>query len=414
MAGRTIILLGVVVAVAAAFAVFWFSKAPAEAAWQGYAEADFVKVGPTQQGLVTAFMSSAATASSKARRCSSRTTPPTAPRSSRPSACCSRPRTQLENLKSPGKPTEIAQAEANLARRRRGARQGASRPPAQSALLKTGAATAQIVDQEEADFASANAKIAAAEAALDNRRRRRSADRRRSTAAGSRRSRPPTPRSPRRAGGSTSARVVAPVAGVIADVLARPGETLAAGAPVVSLLPPENIFVRFFVPEPSLAHVHPGDTVALTLRQLSARPRPARVSFISPQAEYTPPFIYSESTRAKFVFLAEARPKPDQAALLNPGQPVTVKPPSRVAMNELVIDVSDLRKSFGDLKVVEGLSLQVAQRRDLRLSRRQRLRQDDDDPHAVRPARSPTAARGPASATTSCARRTTSAARSAT
>ena len=50
------------------------------------------------------------------------------------------------------------------------------------------------------------------------------------------------------------------------------------------------------------------------------------VSFVAPQAEYTPPFIYSESTRAKFVFLAEARPQLDQATLFNPGQPVTVKP----------------------------------------------------------------------------------------
>ena len=50
------------------------------------------------------------------------------------------------------------------------------------------------------------------------------------------------------------------------------------------------------------------------------------ISFIAPQAEYTPPFIYSESTRVKFVFLAESRPPKAQAALLNPGQPVTVTP----------------------------------------------------------------------------------------
>ena len=108
-------------------------------------------------------------------------------------------------------------------------------------------------------------------------------------------------------------------------MLARPGETLEAGAPVVSLLPPENIFVRFFVAETSLAHVHIGDTVALTCDNCPPD-LVGTVSFISPQAEYTPPFIYSESTRAKFVFLAEARPKPDQARLFNPGQPVTVKP----------------------------------------------------------------------------------------
>ena len=96
---------------------------------------------------------------------------------------------------------------------------------------------------------------------------------------------------------------------------------------------------------------------ATIVRPISA----ATVSFISPQAEYTPPFIYSERTRSKFVFLAEARPPPAQAALLNPGQPVTVKPIDAAPMSDYAIDVNGLRKSFGDLKVVEGLNLQVAE-----------------------------------------------------
>ena len=92
--------------------------------------------------------------------------------------------------------------------------------------------------------------------------------------------------------------VVSPVTGVVADVLARAGETLDAGAPVVSLLPPENIFMRFFVPEPSLAHVHVGDAVALLCDNCPAD-MTGTVSYIAPQAEYTPPFIYSETTRSE-------------------------------------------------------------------------------------------------------------------
>jgi HlyD family secretion protein len=119
--------------------------------------------------------------------------------------------------------------------------------------------------------------------------------------------------------------VVSPDNGIVADVIAFPGETLAAGAPVISLLPPQNIFVRFFIPEPDLALVHVGDKVQFSCDNCPGDLGGA-VAFIAPQAEYTPPFIYSESTRSKFVFLAEARLPPAQATLLNPGQPVTVKP----------------------------------------------------------------------------------------
>jgi HlyD family secretion protein len=100
---------------------------------------------------------------------------------------------------------------------------------------------------------------------------------------------------------------------------------MAAGTPVVSLLPPENIFVRFFVPETELSRIHRGDSVALVCDGCRADLL-ATISFISPQAEYTPPLIYSESSKAKLVFLVEARPRPDQAAGLNPGQPIEVRP----------------------------------------------------------------------------------------
>jgi len=125
--------------------------------------------------------------------------------------------------------------------------------------------------------------------------------------------------------------VTAPAAGVVADVLARPGETIPAGGPVVSLLPPENILVRFFVPEALLAKVHSGDKVALRCDGCPAD-LAATISFISPQAEYTPPVIYSEASRAKLVYMVEARPPPAEAALINPGQPIAVRPLSSVTI----------------------------------------------------------------------------------
>jgi len=85
--------------------------------------------------------------------------------------------------------------------------------------------------------------------------------------------------------------------------------------------------VRFFVPEPRLAGVHIGDKVRLVCDSCPAD-LAATVSFISPQAEYTPPVIYSESIRAKLVYMVEARPSVEQAALINPGQPIAVRPDS--------------------------------------------------------------------------------------
>ena len=113
----------------------------------------------------------------------------------------------------------------------------------------------------------------------------------------------------------------APQAGLVVDTLYRPGEWVAAGAPVVSLLPPENVKVRFFVPEPRLGAIQVGDEVQVRC-DACASDLSAVISYISPDAEYTPPVIYSREMRAKLVYLVEAQPR--QPAALRPGQPVDV------------------------------------------------------------------------------------------
>ena len=117
--------------------------------------------------------------------------------------------------------------------------------------------------------------------------------------------------------------VVSSVAGTVSDTLFVRGEWVPAGAPVVSLLPPGNVKVRFFVPETGLGAVKVGQKVALACDGCAA-PIEASVSFIASQAEFTPPVIYSKDNRAKLVFLVEARPSPADAAKLHPGQPVDV------------------------------------------------------------------------------------------
>ena len=115
-----------------------------------------------------------------------------------------------------------------------------------------------------------------------------------------------------------------PSAGVVLDVMYREGETVAAMAPVVSLLPPGNIKARFFVPEVALGRIHLGDPVSLSCDGCTS-PIAARLSFISPQAEYTAPIIYSRESRAALVFMVEAQPAPADALRLHPGQPLEVR-----------------------------------------------------------------------------------------
>jgi HlyD family secretion protein len=117
--------------------------------------------------------------------------------------------------------------------------------------------------------------------------------------------------------------VASTVAGVVTDTNFVKGEWVGAGAPVVAVLPPENIKVRFFVPETRVGGVKLGQGVELACDGCSAK-IPATVSYIAPQAEFTPPVIYSRENRAKLVFLVEARPAAADATKLRPGQPLDV------------------------------------------------------------------------------------------
>jgi len=113
------------------------------------------------------------------------------------------------------------------------------------------------------------------------------------------------------------------VPALVQDTFFVEGESVPAGRPVVSLLPAGNVKVRFFVPETGLGAIKAGDGVSLACDGCGAA-IPATISFISRQAEYTPPVIYSKDSRAKLVFMVEARPAPGDAAKLRPGQPVDV------------------------------------------------------------------------------------------
>ncbi|EMN1932194.1 HlyD family efflux transporter periplasmic adaptor subunit, partial [Burkholderia ambifaria] len=119
-------------------------------------------------------------------------------------------------------------------------------------------------------------------------------------------------------------RIAAPADGRVYDTLYRVGEWVQAGNPVVQMLPPQNLKVRFFVPEAAIASLAPGRTIAIHCDGCAADV-PARITYVSRAAEYTPPVIYSNESRSKLVFMVEARPAPADAPKLHPGQPVAVR-----------------------------------------------------------------------------------------
>jgi len=124
----------------------------------------------------------------------------------------------------------------------------------------------------------------------------------------------------------------APIAGTIQQIYFREGEMVPAQRPVLSIMPPGNMKIRFFVPEPELPKLAIGDEVRVTCDNCSPD-LTAKIYFIATTAEYTPPVIYSLDERNKLVYLIQARPaRPDSlrvgqpiSVYLNPKTPVAVK-----------------------------------------------------------------------------------------
>ncbi len=116
----------------------------------------------------------------------------------------------------------------------------------------------------------------------------------------------------------------APTDAFVQDTLYRRGEFVSAGNPVIVLLPPENLKVRFFVPQESLPVIKTGATATVTFDG-GKKTYAATVNFISTKSEFTPPVIYNRENRSKLVYMIEAKFSPADAADLRPGQPVDVK-----------------------------------------------------------------------------------------
>jgi HlyD family secretion protein len=152
-------------------------------------------------------------------------------------------------------------------------------------LMKTNAGTAKALEDAEAALRTAQARVNSSQTRLDRRK------------------------------------VASPVTGSVEQIYFRIGEMVPAGKPVVALLPPGNLKVRFFVGEAALPQLKLGETVKVQCDGCTGD-LSAKISFIARSSEFTPPVIYSQEERGKLVFMIEARPQ--RPELFRVGQPVSV------------------------------------------------------------------------------------------
>ena len=153
------------------------------------------------------------------------------------------------------------------------------------ALLKTSAGTQKTVEDAEAALRTAQARLNSAKTRLARRK------------------------------------VYSPVSGSIQQIYFRGGELVNAGKPIVAVLPPGNLKLRFFVNEANLPKLKLGDPVTVLCDGCN-KDLTARITFIARSSEFTPPVIYSMVERSMLVFMIEARTP--QTEGLRVGQPVSV------------------------------------------------------------------------------------------
>ena len=216
---------------------------------------------------------------------------------------------------------EVAVVQAQLAQAKAQAVQASAELTRQEQLVAQGFVSASRLDDVRAAARQARARVAELEASLRVAQLPARSDERSAAAATTDAARFALEQARWR---EDQKRQSAPVDARVADTFFRSGEWVAAGQPVVSLLPPGATKARFFVPESELGAIAVGQAVSVHCDGCSA-PVVARITFIATQAEYTPPVIYSNSQRARLVFMVEARPDATDETRLRPGQPIDVR-----------------------------------------------------------------------------------------
>jgi HlyD family secretion protein len=291
--------------------------------WQGYVEGEYVYLSSSQSGTLTQLdvqrgQNIAAAAAVFALEAVDETAALDEARHQLAAA-----QAQLADLQTGKRPPEVRVTQAQLAQAIANARKAALQLARDEAQFRAGGIARAQLDDSRADAASTAAQVRELEnqvtvANLPGRTAQLAAQAAQVQAAQAALAQAQWKLDQKR--------VSAPQSGLVYDTLYRVGEWVQAGSPVVQMLPPQNVKVRFFVPETAVGSLAPGRRVSLHCDGCAAD-IPATITWVSNAAEYTPPVIYSDENRQKLVFMIEAHASPEDAVKLHPGQPVEVRLP---------------------------------------------------------------------------------------
>jgi len=230
-------------------------------------------------------------------------------------------RANLEDTRKGRRPTEIASLEASLEQSRAAFEFATKELRRQEQLREGGAASAEEYDRARTSYDQSRMQVAQLEADLKTAGLGSRADQ---IAASEAEAQAREAALAKAAWELGQKRQIAPENALVFDTLYREGEWVPSGRPVAALLPPANMKVRAFVSQEQLSTLQHGQRA---LVKIDGRDQPVEgtISFISPQAEFTPPVIYSRESRGKLVFMIELVFAPEIGATLHPGQPVDVR-----------------------------------------------------------------------------------------
>ncbi len=226
---------------------------------------------------------------------------------------------KLDDLKRGKRPEEIAVVAASLESAKAQARDAARALERRRSLFSTGNATQAQLDDANTALDTANAKLGEIEANLGVMRLPARADEIKAAEAAVEHARADLDNAEWRLAQRT---VAQPVGGVVFDILRNPGEIAGPQAPILSVLPDGAVKLRVFVDETGRSRIAPGTQLAVHCDGCRSDLR-ATVTYVSPDPEFTPPVIYSITTRQKLVYLVEAVPEQDGSEL-RPGQIIDV------------------------------------------------------------------------------------------